>query len=154
MIESLTNISAVSVSKQLPERAYLELITLQKVTTIDIAATAPTVTQVNKVIGEPTTLKIICAVLRLFNDSLNTSLAMSDRQLFEYATIWADEFPQDTVKDLVLCLKRAKAGRYGPIYNRVDGSVISTFFRAYLEEKAAWGEAQNQAYISQRVQIS
>ena len=136
---------------ELSDEVYMSLISLQENLTLDVAATASTVTQVMAHHGKPTVLKLICAILKLFNDGLNTSQKMDSRQLFEYAILWCGEFPHDTVKDLILCLKRIKAGRYGPIFNRIDGTVISDFFRKYLLEKADWGEAQNRKFISEQV---
>ncbi|GAB4023342.1 hypothetical protein GCM10028808_73500 [Spirosoma migulaei] len=127
------------------------LLQLQRSLTIEVAATSPTVTQVIAYQGEETTTKVVAAVLKLFNDGLNTSLQMTPRQLFEYAMIWIESFPNETVKDLILCMKRVKAGRYGPIFNRVDGTVVSDFFRKYLLEKAEWGEAENKKYVSEQV---
>lgn len=149
-MNSLNSISALELSRQteLGEATYISLVALQKTLTMEVAATASTVTQVIAVHGEPTATKLVCAILKLFNDGLNTTLQMTSRQLFEYAQVWLDEFPHDTIKDLVLCLKRVKAGRYGPIFNRVDGTVVSDFFRKYLEEKADWGEQENRKYKS------
>lgn len=153
LIDSLNSISALKISEAevLPEKTYMPLIAVQKSLTIDVAVTAPTSRQIVAFHGEPMTVKVICAILKLFNDGLNTTLQMSPRQLFEYAQIWLDTFPNETIKDLILCLKRAKAGSYGPIFNRVDGSVVSTFFREYLEEKAYWREQQNRQYISDQI---
>lgn len=139
---------------ELSDEVYMSLISLQENLTIDVAATASTVTQVMAHHGKPTVLKLVCAILKLFNDGLNTSLRMDSRQLFEYAILWCGEFPHDTVKDLILCLKRVKAGRYGPIFNRIDGTVVSDFFRKYLAEKAEWGEQQNRLFVSEQVKKS
>lgn len=137
---SLRSTSALELSRldELPESAYMHLLALQKSLTLEAAATASTVTQVTRTHGEPTVTKLVCAIVKLFNDGLNTSEKMNPRQLFECAQIWIDTFPHETLKDLILCLKRVKAGRYGPIFNRVDSTVINGFFRQYLEEKADW----------------
>ncbi|MVM33627.1 hypothetical protein GO755_26550 [Spirosoma sp. HMF4905] len=154
LMDSLKGTSALKLSeaKELSEESYMSLIALQESVTIEKAATASTVQQVIGFHGKPTVLKLVCAILKLFNDGLNTSLRMDARQLFEYALVWCGEFPNETVKDLILCLKRVKAGRYGPIFNRIDGTVVSDFFRKYLLEKAEWGEEQNRKFKSDMIQ--
>ncbi|WP_168207835.1 hypothetical protein [Spirosoma sp. KCTC 42546] len=140
MMTSLASFTPIEISRQkeLTDSVYINLLTLQKNLTLEVAATASTVAQVTQVHGEQTVAKLVCAILKLFNDGLNTTLQMGARQLLEYANIWTETFSNETIKDLILCLKRVKAGRYGPIFNRVDGTVISDFFRKYLEEKADW----------------
>ncbi|MCX6217687.1 hypothetical protein [Spirosoma sp.] len=130
---------------------------LQRNLTIDKAATSATVRQVIAYQGEETTTKVVCAILKLFNDGLNVSNQMSNRQLLETAMIWMETYPHDTVKDLILCLKNVKAGKYGKegqIFNRIDGAVIANFFNRYLEDKAEWGEQQNQLYKSNQIKAS
>ncbi|RIV19743.1 hypothetical protein DYU11_22705 [Fibrisoma montanum] len=142
----MKNTSALDIAKAQPETAIVPLLALQRNITLEVAATSPTVRQVEKTLGQPTLLKLVCVLLRFFNDSLNTTLQMTPMQLFECAQLWLELFPNETVKDLVLCLKRAKTGHYGPIYNRIDISVINHFFRQYLTEKANWGEQQASKY--------
>ncbi|AUD00972.1 hypothetical protein [Spirosoma pollinicola] len=153
-MNSLKNTSALKLSEaqSLSEESYMALIALQETITLSTAATASTVQQVIGFHGKPTVLKLVCAILKLFNDGLNTSLRMDARQLFEYALVWCGEFENETLKDLILCLKRVKAGRYGPIFNRIDGTVVSDFFQKYLAEKAQWGEDQNRQYKSDMIQ--
>nr|ARK08824.1 hypothetical protein A6C57_00055 [Fibrella sp. ES10-3-2-2] len=129
----------------LPEKAFISLMAIQKPLTIAVAACAPSLAHMVKKQGEALTAKLICAVLKLYNDSLNASQQMTARQLFECADLFTETFPLETLKDLILCLKRAKMGRYGTDYNRIDTTVITRFFRAYLEEKADWLEQQRLA---------
>ncbi|MBO0947344.1 hypothetical protein [Fibrella forsythiae] len=148
LINSLTDTTAVKLSemKVLPEKAFLSLMSIQKPLTIAVAATAVTLKKMVKEHGEALTAKLICAVLKLYNDSLNASQQMTARQLFECADLFTETFPHDTLKDLILCLKRAKMGHYGTDYNRIDSTVVTRFFRAYLDEKADWLEQQRVAW--------
>lgn len=139
------------------ETAFTSLLILQRNLTIEKAATSATVRQVIAYQGEETTTKVVCAVLKLFNDGLNVSNQMSNRQLLETAMIWMETYPHDTVKDLILCLKFVKAGKYGKdgqIFNRIDGAVIAMFFNRYLDDKAEWGEEQNQLFKSDQIKAS
>lgn len=60
---------------------------------------------------------------------------MSDVQATQTASLFIEQFPMETFEDLLICLKNAKIGKYGKIYNRIDGQLIFTWFREYLEEK-------------------
>lgn len=128
----------------LPENAFVSLMAIQKPLTLAMAAVAPSLRSLVKSQGEALTAKLLCAVLKLYNDSLNTSQQMNVRQLFECADLFAQVYPHETLKDLILCLKRAKMGLYGTDYNRIDATVITRFFRVYLEEKADWLEQSRQ----------
>lgn len=149
----MTTCTAPEISKGITDDVFAGLLSIQRNLNIADAATASTVRQTIAILspkagqtgvggtyGEETVVKVVCAVLRLFNDGLNTTERMGPRQLVEYSMLWVEMFPHETVKDLFLCLKWVKAGRYGPLFNRVDGTVISEFFRKYLDEKSAYLE--------------
>lgn len=89
-------------------------------------------------------VKILCAIVGQFNASLNvTTDKMSGGDIYECATIMA-EYTHDRIEDFILCLKNAKKGAYGKIYNRVDTQVILEFWKQYLEEKAHFMERNYQ----------
>jgi hypothetical protein len=100
------------------------------------AAIEPKVFQMTKKDPEMT-LKTICAVIAMFNASINvTTERMKAIDIYSLATKYMTTYTHDSVADLILCLKRAKGGIYGKIYNRVDQSTIMEYIVAYMEEKA------------------
>jgi len=137
-MDSLSDYSASELTKlpELPEDTYLVIVSLQQSMTLDSAITAKTVRQTVEELGLATTTKIVCAIVKLFNDGLNTTLQMTVRQLLEYGTLWVNTYPHETIKDLVLCLRYVKMGRYGGVFNRIDSSVLGDFFVKYLGDKA------------------
>lgn len=85
---------------------------------------------------EDLTIKILCVIVAQFNNSLNvTTSKMAGGDIYECAIILS-EHTHDRVEDFIMCLKNAKKGAYGKVYNRVDTQVILEFWRSYLEEKA------------------
>ena len=88
--------------------------------------------------GEELALKMLCAVISMFNAALNvTTERMSAASIYETATTIYTQHPVENVEDLILCLKMAKQGHFGKIYNRVDTMVILDFWRQYMELKQA-----------------
>jgi hypothetical protein len=93
-----------------------------------------------KKMGEKSLVKLTTISLRYFCDSLMVKDCLHDIQLIETAGEIIESFPYDSPKDLMLCLKKAKKGEYGEIYNRVDQAVIFGFWSKYQEEKSVFLE--------------
>lgn len=86
--------------------------------------------------GEELVLKMLCAVISLFNAAINvTTDRMSAASIYETATAIYSQYPLENVEDLILCLKMAKMGQFGKIYNRVDTMVILDFWGQYMQLK-------------------
>lgn len=81
-------------------------------------------------------LKLTCAVISLFNKSVKvTTEKMNGLEIYETATMFCEKYTHESVSDLMLCLKMAKAGELGIIYNRFDTVTLFEFFRTYLDLK-------------------
>jgi hypothetical protein len=102
-------------------------------------------------LGEKTLVKLTTLTLRYFCDSLMVKDCLQDVQLLETANEIIESFPYESPKDLMLCLKKAKKGEYGEIFNRVDQAVVFGFWKQYLEEKARFLENQ---HLDQKAQES
>jgi len=73
----------------------------------------------------------ITAACSFFNVAGN----MSNSQIEETAYLLFDAYRHLRIDDVVLCLKWAKAGRYGKVYDRMDGNIILSWFAAYFAER-------------------
>lgn len=87
----------------------------------------------------------------LFNLILRTSAffnlgkAMTEDQAIETAYLLLDKYPHESFEDFVIMFRNAKIGKYGELYNRLDGQIIFKWMGEYLEEKAAHREKLHRA---------
>jgi hypothetical protein len=115
------------------------LMEISSATNFEVATTAPKMMQLSKSLGDTALLKLIVVVLKQFNDSLNVP-SMSAMQIIETAREYIVTYPLNSVKDLILCLRKAKKGEYGQIYNRLDQATIFSFITKYEEERVYYFE--------------
>ena len=140
LMNSLQTVTALDIAEGLPKKALAPLLLIQEDVTMDKALSAPILQEVVKKMGRATLLKLVCATLKLFCESINISQSMNAVQVYETGSLWLERYPTETLKDLILCLKRAKQGDYGKIYNRFDGEVFNDFWSKYLIQKAEYRE--------------
>lgn len=69
------------------------------------------------------------------SEFFNVTKPMTEMQIAVTTELIIEEYPYFTVADLKLCFKNAMKGRYGEIYNRIDGSVIMGWLRRYNVER-------------------
>lgn len=94
-------------------------------------------------------IKSYCAIIAQFNAAINiTTEKMDAADIFELANTLMDH-THDRIEDFILCLKMAKRGDFGKIYNRVDGMVILDFWKQYMDLKAVTMESQYKENKSQ-----
>jgi len=77
---------------------------------------------------------------------------MSDIQAAMTVDLIIEEYPYLKLDDLKLCFKNAMKMKYGNIYNRIDGQVIMSWFRAYNKERCA--VADNQSWNNHKANLS
>jgi len=68
---------------------------------------------------------------------------MNPKQINATAEMIADEFNKLTLADVYLVFKRAKAGVYGELYDRIDGQIILSWFRKHLNERLEASEERS-----------
>lgn len=60
---------------------------------------------------------------------------MTDEQTSETALLIAETYPSLNIADINLIFRNAKLGRYGKIYDRLDGQIILEWFDRYFDER-------------------
>lgn len=70
--------------------------------------------------------------LRLF---FNVGKSMTDEQTYMTAELIVDTFYNLNVADINLVFKNAKLGKYGKIYDRLDGNIILEWFQRYFDDR-------------------
>lgn len=86
---------------------------------------------------------VVLAICDLI-DFFNVGQPMNDRQIAQTADLVLDKFWMLKLEDLRVCFDRAKSGKYGQVYNRIDGQVIMTWMDTYLEERLEIAEANSE----------
>jgi hypothetical protein len=87
-------------------------------------------------IEEKTRIKIFCAILAQFNQSLNvTTEKMDGSDIYEVCLNLSKNYMYETMEDFILCLRLAKTGKLGIIYNRIDINTVAIFWQKYLDIK-------------------
>ncbi len=118
----------------LTERNAFELVAIEKTLSLDIAIQSKKNIQHIRE-NEKLAIKTITGILIMFNEYFNVGSKMSEIQAIQTASLFLEQYPVDSIEDLILCLKKAKLGQYGKIYNKIDGSMIFEWFGKYLDEK-------------------
>lgn len=87
--------------------------------------------------GENHARAIVVILLSEVVDFFNASNTMNDSQVAITTDLIIEEYPYFKIDDLKLAFRNAMKGRYGEIYNRLDGSVIMGWLNQYNRERCA-----------------
>jgi hypothetical protein len=117
------------------DRNATELIRSEKGLTIDNAIKGKKNCEILKAFGEHLTVRAYSGAIIMSTEFFNTGHQMSEMQAIQTASLLIEQYPVETFEDLLLCMKNAKIGKYGKVFNRVDGLIIFEWFRLYLNEK-------------------
>ena len=75
---------------------------------------------------------------------------MNDVQMAQTADLILDEFYYLNIEDFKLCFNMAKSGKFGKVYDRIDGQVIMDWLSTYLNmriETVVSGNEQKHASV-------
>ena len=61
----------------------------------------------------------------------NVKNSMNESQILDAAYLVYNEFKRFNLYDLGLCFKRGKTGKYGKVYDRIDGGVLFEWLHKY-----------------------
>ena len=61
----------------------------------------------------------------------NVKNSMSDNQILDAAFMLYNEFKHYNMYDIGVCFKQGKTGKYGKVYDRIDGGVLFEWLRLY-----------------------
>jgi hypothetical protein len=98
-------------------------------------AGTPSLVKIKKTFGEDFTQAYIEGWIVNLREFLNLGRKMTDEQTQETAMMIVDEYYNLTIADINIIFKRAKLGRWGQIYDRLDGQVILSWFDKYFQER-------------------
>ena len=103
----------------------------------------PALAKMRKEQGESRTRKMVEMWISDLNDFLNISRKMSPQQIRQTASMIIQEYYYYNLADINLVFTRAKKGRYGNLFESLDGMKIFSWFDQYDHERAeaAYSEA-------------
>jgi hypothetical protein len=68
-------------------------------------------------------------------DSFNIGKNMTAGQMVDTAQMILNEYPELKIDDVALCFSKAKKGRYGKVYDRLDGPIVFEWLELFLADK-------------------
>lgn len=101
------------------------------------ASSEPALGMVVRNLGETHARAIVVILLSEVVSFFNASNTMNDSQVAMTTDLIIEEYPYFKIDDLKLAFRNAMKGRYGEIYNRLDGSVIMQWLKQYNHERCA-----------------
>ena len=112
------------------------------------ASMAPTIHTAKKSLGEEAVILILAgATLQAMKDYFTPEKRLSEEQCAAFAAMLCDEYPYDTIGDVMVFFKRAAMGKYGErngngeivkrgkTYGPLDLTILGPWFEQYLDEK-------------------
>lgn len=101
------------------------------------ASSVPSLGMLVREIGEVRTRAVVVLLLDEVVSFFNASNTMEDTQVAFTTDMIIEEYPYFKIDDLKLALRNGMKGKYGEIYNRLDGSVVMAWLRKYDWERCA-----------------
>lgn len=102
--------------------------------------------------GEAIARSVLVLIVNDMLDFFNAGNDMNDRQVALTVDFILDEYPYMQADDITLCFRNAMKGKYGKLYNRIDGQIIMGWLREYNRERCTVAEEQSynehKAYLS------
>jgi hypothetical protein len=75
------------------------------------------------------------------NEFLNLSEKMSLKQIQMTGKLLVAEFQNLNVADIKMCIQMGMAGKFGKLFNRLDGQIVLEWFRTYQDERLEIAES-------------
>lgn len=103
---------------------------LNLVTLIDELDNTPSITKLCKENKEICTNEI-ALLLADTNQFFNVKNGLSEDMIYDIADLIIAEYKHYTMYDIGLCFKMAKLGRFGKVYERLDGGTVMDWLNQY-----------------------
>lgn len=112
----------------------------------------PALAVIRRASGPTVARAVVAYLLTETLEFFNAKEQMSDRQVALTVDFIIEEYPYMQTDDLALCFRNAMKGKYGKLYNRIDGQIIMGWLRDYNRERCA--AADQQSYNEHRAHLS
>lgn len=127
------------------EATKQEFLKLPTHRTIEEVFSNPTATlsTVNKYRGRARVQAIIEHLIKASAKFLNVGRGMNEYQIAETARMIYDDYYFFTVADLKVCFRSGVSGKFGQVYDRLDGMVIFDWLEKYAGERSQIAERES-----------
>lgn len=101
-----------------------------------IESDTPSFALINRIEGDDRLS--VAYLVKLINEVVehfNIGKTMNDMQVMNTAKFILAEYGQYKLDDFIFCFDRAKKGKYGIVYDRIDGHVLFEWIEKYLHER-------------------
>lgn len=95
----------------------------------------PPLSVVRKEYGEQSLQAILVIILTDLIKFFNVGKTVGQDQLVQTIRLIIEDFYYFNIEDFKLCFNNAKRGRYGKVYDRIDGNIIYEWLQKYSEER-------------------
>lgn len=95
----------------------------------------PTIAEINNTYGSAFITAYLAGWIVNLREFINVGKAMTDEQCTMTATMIAQEYGNINLADINLIFKNAKLGKFGQFYDRLDGTMILSWFEQYFEDR-------------------
>lgn len=107
---------------------------LNLITLIDKLDTTPSITKLCQ-INEEITREEIALLLIETNKFFSVKNGLNEDIVYDIVDLIISEYKNMTMYDIGLCFKMAKIGRFGKVYERLDGGVIMDWIYQYAKQR-------------------
>ena len=102
-----------------------------------------TLATIKKYRGEARMQAVVEHLLKLAVKFLNVGRGMNEWQIAETARMIAADYYYLTVADLKVCFRNGISGKYGQVYDRIDGMIVLEWLATYNDERAQVAEMES-----------
>lgn len=85
--------------------------------------------------GEKAAVSVLMVLLKKVVDFFNVGKSMGSEQLFSTAKLIISEYYYLEIGDIKVCLRNGMLGKYGQLFDRLDGAIIIDWFSRYNSER-------------------
>ena len=103
----------------------------------------PALATVQKEAGLTKARAVVAYLIAEALEFFNAGNDMNDRQVAVTVDLIIEEYPYMQPDDLKLCFRNAMKGRYGKLYNRIDGQIVMGWLAEYNRERCAAAAEQS-----------
>jgi hypothetical protein len=122
----------------------LAVVSIERSVTLEKAIQGTPIRNLVRELGDTTLLVALSGMILHTAGFFNLGRTMNDDQAIDTASMLIDQYPFETIEDFTLMFREAKKGKYGEMFNRLDGQIIFRWMGLYLEEKAKFREKMHE----------